>query len=69
MKQTEKVIQYWETNGYIEKSMTNSTPKWVVVFMPKWVVVLATILVFAPCDLVLSTINVCKKWIKYLQTY
>jgi hypothetical protein len=53
MNQTEKVVQYWKTNGYIEKSMTNS--------MPKWVVVLATILVFVPCDLVLSTINVCKK--------
>ena len=61
MEKTEKVVQYWETNGYIEKSMTNS--------MPKWVVVLATILVFIPCDLVLSTINVCKKWIKYLQNY
>lgn len=61
MNQTEKVVQYWKTNGYIEKSTTNS--------MPKWVVVLATILVFAPCDLVLSTINVCKKWIKYLQNY
>lgn len=61
MNQTEKVVQYWKANGYIEKSMTNS--------MPKWVVVLATILVFVPCDLVLSTINVCKKWIKYLQNY
>lgn len=61
MNQTEKVVQYWKANGYIEKSTTNS--------MPKWVVVLATILVFAPCDLVLSTINVCKKWIKFLQNY
>ena len=61
MNQTKKVVQYWKTNGYIENSMTNS--------MPKWVVVLATILVFIPCDLVLSTINVCKKWIKYLQNY
>ena len=61
MNQTEKVVQYWKANGCIEKSMTNS--------MPKWVVVLATILVFVPCDLVLSTINVCKKWIKYLQNY
>ena len=61
MEKTEKVVQYWKTNGYIEKSITNS--------MPKWVVVLATILVFIPCDLVLSTINVCKKWIKYLQNY
>ena len=61
MDKTEKVVKYWKDNGYIEKSMTNS--------MPKWVVVMATILVFIPCDLILSTINVCKKWINYLNNY
>ena len=56
-----KVIKYWEQNGYYNQAVGGT--------MPKWVATTAVVLVFIPCDIILSTIKVVKKWVNYLRNY